>query len=208
MKSRILAVAVIVGGLVLGTVGFAGAAPIFSDNFDSENGGIGALNYSGFANWSVLGGGTVDLIGNGYYDLQPGHGLYVDLDGSTYRAGIMFSRNITVPVEGNYVLSFQLAGNHRNSTTEAVTAMVFFGGLMETLFIPSTQDFTTYTRTLHLYPGDVNLLFSDVSSDNVGALLDNIEIAPVPEPGTIVLLAGGLLGLVGYGRKRRQHKAA
>ena len=41
------------------------------DNFDSENGGAGAANYSGFANWVVTGGGTVDLIGNGTNDCRP-----------------------------------------------------------------------------------------------------------------------------------------
>ena len=43
--------------------GVSQAGVIFEDNFDSENGGVGALNYNGFDNWSVA-SGTVDLIGN------------------------------------------------------------------------------------------------------------------------------------------------
>jgi hypothetical protein len=32
--------------------------------------------------------------------------------------------------------------------------------------------------------------------------LDNAKIAPVPEPGTLVLLGAGLIGLAGYSRKK------
>src|SRR5689334_8568102 len=34
----------------------AGATAIFSDNFNTENGGAGALNYSSFANFTVTNG--------------------------------------------------------------------------------------------------------------------------------------------------------
>ena len=50
-----------------------------------------ALNYTGFANWTVY-SGTVDLIGNGSYDFLPGDGLYVDLDGSTSDAGVLTTK--------------------------------------------------------------------------------------------------------------------
>lgn len=40
-----------------------------------------ALNYEGFINWDVT-AGRVDLIGNGLWDVRPGNGLYVDLQGT------------------------------------------------------------------------------------------------------------------------------
>lgn len=43
----------------------------------------GELNYTGFANWDVI-QNTVDLCGNGFFDLLPGNGLYVDMNGTTY----------------------------------------------------------------------------------------------------------------------------
>ena len=55
----------------------ANAGVIFSDNFNAENGGTGVLNYNSFNNWTVT-DGTVDLIGNGFFDFYPGNGLYVD----------------------------------------------------------------------------------------------------------------------------------
>ena len=74
--------------IIFAFIGAASATPIFEDNFDSENGGNGVTNYTGFINWTVT-DGTVDLIGNGYFDFFPGNGLYVDMDGSTNNAGKM-----------------------------------------------------------------------------------------------------------------------
>lgn len=39
------------------------------------------LNYTDFINWNVT-QGRVDLVGLGLWDVQPGHGLYVDLQGT------------------------------------------------------------------------------------------------------------------------------
>lgn len=39
------------------------------------------LNYTGFINWDVT-AGRVDLCGLGLYDMQPGHGLYADCQGT------------------------------------------------------------------------------------------------------------------------------
>ena len=89
-----------------------------SDNFNTENGGVGALNYTGFANWDVNGGGTVDLIGNSSFDFYPGNGLYVDLDGSSSNAGVLTTKSLFAP--GNYALSFKLGGSQRG-TPESVT---------------------------------------------------------------------------------------
>jgi hypothetical protein len=71
----------------------ASSADIFllNDDFDTENSSIGLLDYSRFSNWIVT-RGSVDLIGNGFYDFYPGNGLYVDLDGSTNEGGKLESK--------------------------------------------------------------------------------------------------------------------
>ena len=121
MKRSILAAALTIAVLPLS----AQAAPIFVDNFNTENGGVGALNHGSFANFSVS-SGTVDLIGNGLYDFLPGNGLYVDLDGSTQNAGLTTADPIALG-PGSYVLSFDLAGNQRGGS-ESVDVNIF-GGL-------------------------------------------------------------------------------
>jgi len=45
--------------------------------------------------------------------------------------------------------------------------------------------------------------FQDNSSDNVGALLDNVSISAVPEPETYAMLLVGL-GLIGFSGRRNK----
>lgn len=221
MRKKALAASVI-SALVICASGVAGASPIFQDDFNGENAGHEALNYSSFSHWRVASGtGTVDLIGNGgTFDFLPGNGLYVDLDGSTGLAGLLESTPISAPA-GNYVLSFDLAGSHRN-TIESVIS--FFSneqapaakgpvsslplnlGVTQILNITSSQGFQTYEVPFSLATlGSFNIAFQSLggNGDNIGALLDNVSVTPVPEPSTILLLASGFFGVAIYGKRRK-----
>jgi hypothetical protein len=170
----------------------ANAGIIFSDNFDGENGGTGALNYSGFANWTVS-DGTVDLIGNGLFDFLPGNGLYIDLDGSTSNAGTITATFALAP--GDYVLSFDLAGNQRNNAAESVAVLVETAIFSETFSLSKSDPFTTFTRLFSVDSAmTVSLSFGGAGGDNIGMLLDNVSVASVPEPATLALLGLCLLG--------------
>lgn len=203
MKPRLFGrvCAVVVAGL-LATQAMA-ATVVFSDDFNAANGGVGVLNYNGFAQWTVS-GGTVDLIGNGYFDFLPGNGLYVDMDGSTGNAGKMTSVNIAL-ASGLYELSFDLAGNHRNGAQETVIVEVNLGSLLSENFSLAMNDpFTTFTRQFSVaVPTIVNLSFEGVGGDNIGMLLDNVAVTVVPLPAAA--WAGlSLIGGIAVRRRIRQ----
>ncbi|MEJ2430399.1 MAG: PEP-CTERM sorting domain-containing protein [Deltaproteobacteria bacterium] len=206
MKFRHL-VLILLLALSLGLMPATGmASMVFQDNFDSENGGVGVTNYTGFANWTVT-DGTVDLIGNGFFDFLPGNGLYVDMDGSTGNAGIMTTEFVLDP--GVYLLSFELAGNHRNTSPEEVIVQVALGSLINKTYSLNRDDpFTLFDESFTVSSAmTVALSFEGVGGDNIGMLLDDVIVqttASAPEPSTMLLIATGLVGLVGFRRKFRK----
>jgi hypothetical protein len=184
----------------------AQAAPILSDNFNSENGGAAQLNYSNFANWNVT-AGSVDLIGNGSFDFYPGNGLYVDLDGSTGQAGMLTSKLTFAP--GTYQLSFELGGSQRGVLDHVIVTL---GNYSETFTLQSTDPLTLFTRTVNLSAA-APLSFTNVEPGNIGGILDNVTVtatpaAAVPEPSTLALFALGGGALAGWRRWRKRRATA
>lgn len=189
----------------------ANAITIFSDDFNSE-GPVDTFNYTGFANWTVA-PGTVDLIGaGGAYDLFPGNGLYVDLDGSTGVAGTMTSIGIGV-TPGNYVLSFMLGGNARSAPNDTVNVSVDTGFAAQGYSLASSDPLAL--QTIPFVVGSattINLVFANLGGDNTGAILDNVTLErlesskpdggdSVPDGGMSVVLLGMSLFAIGFGRK-------
>ncbi|MEN6375595.1 MAG: VPLPA-CTERM sorting domain-containing protein [Smithella sp.] len=178
----------------------AGAASAsFFDNFNTENGGVGLLNYNNFTQWQIT-NGTVDLIGSpGFWNYFPSYGLYVDLDGSSGQAGIMTTKTTFAP--GSYKLEFLLAGSQRGDTN---TVDISMGNWTQTLTLNSSDPLTLYSYNITINTVGP-LSFHNRGGDDVGAILDNVSVSAssstVPIPAAAWLLGSGLLGLVGLRKK-------
>ncbi len=193
--------------------GSANAFVVFEDNFEDYDftssvwSNLTSLTKPGDTSptW-VASDGTFDVIGVGTpYDYFGGaYGQYLDLDGSSSNASDIYaSGDIDA---GDYLLSFDLAGNHRNASFEQVTVSVALAGFSEAFSLSQNEGFTTFTRVFTIdTPGTGSLMFSSFGGDNVGMLLDNVKIesvgSTVPEPATIVLFATGLAGFAVRRRK-------
>ncbi len=175
---------------------------VFQDNFNTENGGVPALNYYSFTNWTVTGtNGSVDLIGNGTWDGYPGNGLYVDLAGSTSATGLLATMQTFGP--GTYILEFDIGKSPWQNVSNIVTVtfgdwstMLDYSGQAPTnVFDHRTFTFTTTeTGVLSFYDAAANV--------NFGAYLDNVQVNLVPIPAALWLFGSGLVGLVVLRRKR------
>ncbi len=177
------------------------AATLLEDNFDAENSGTGTLNYSGLANWDVT-DGSVDLIGNGFFDYLPGNGLYLDLDGTTGNAGKLESKTTYSFNPGDIVeLKFNLAGSQRGDT-DSVT--VSLGSLLNEVFTLNSlpTSFTNITRSFTVASAtNAELVFDHLSGgDNSGLLLDNVKLSVNPQtPPTSVPEPASTLGILALG---------
>lgn len=175
----------------------AQSAVIFSDNFDSYPATTNATNFGG--NWTVT-NGSVDVIGNGFFDFYPGNGLYIDLDGSTNDPGDFTSKALSVNA-GTYTLEFVLSGSTRG---ESNTVDVSFGSYSESFDLASNYPVTTFTRTVNFASNSLaSVVFKNGGSDNMGALLFNVTVASVPEAETAAMMLAGL-GIMGSIVRRRK----
>jgi hypothetical protein len=200
----------LVGSLALsGVCVTASAATLFEDAFNTTT--TAALNQTVFTNFNVT-GGTVDVIGNGFNDLLPGNGLYVDLDGSSNQAGLFSTKNSFSLVPGTtYTLSFSLAGSQRGDTN--LVTVTLGSAFNQTFTRLSGDPFTTVSANISvLAPVTAPLTFQNAGGDNTGALLDNVSltsnaVAAIPEPENYAMMLAGL-GVMAFLLRRKKQSSA
>lgn len=189
------------------SAGHASAAVVLSDNFNAS--GPPTVNWPGDAVFTSTGGAlaSVDLIGSpgNFYDLEPGNGYYVDLDGSTGNgndpAGQLTSVLSFGP--GSYSLSFFLAGNNRVSTTQSTT--VSLGDFSTTITPGAFDGFSAFNFNFSTATSG-NLIFTENGPSNQqGNLLDNVTLTAVPEPATWGLMILGF-GAIGLAIRSKRHR--
>ncbi len=180
----------------------ASAIVVFEDNFDAET---VALNKVSLTNWTIS-DGTVDVIGPGLYDLVPGNGNYLDMDGSTGNAGKITSTLLNL-VSGSYSLSYYLAGNQRNGADEEVDVAVEVGVASTSHSLTQSDGFQQFFLNFSLVADQqVSISFEGEGHDNIGMLLDNVKLERrgVPDAGTTAGLLG--LSLIGLAALRKRSK--
>ncbi len=207
MRAKILCAAAILATLSAGQA-FA-ATVVLSDNFNAD--GPGVLNWTGDATFVPTSPpGSVDLIGSpgSFWDLLPGHGYYVDLDGTT-GSGNNPSGQLTSVLAfgpGSYTLSFDLAGNNRGYGSQTTT--VSLGGFSTTLTPVNSDPFITHTYSFTTASAGQLMFTESGPSNQQGNLLDNVSLTAVPEPATWAMMMTGLFGLGAVLRRRREQMSA
>jgi len=148
---------------------------VLLSEFNDENDGEGLFNWQGNDEWAVV-AGCVDLHGNGFTDVWPNNGLYIDLDGSCNEGGTIETREEMTLTTGTYVLEFWLAGNNRRD--EPDTVLVNFGSLHQEQIVMARKDpFRLFSRELNVTQGtSAKLSFQNLGGDNEGALLDLVRV--------------------------------
>ena len=192
----------------------AAALTCSNDNFNAENGGAGAAEYSGFANWIAA---NIDLLAPGYFfnlcQAAGGSTPCVDMEGSGN--GSLTTKAAFDLAPGGVTIQFDLAGDQRGHSNNTVTASLVstLGAVLfsEVFNLAGDADFTTFTRTVTLAdPTSARLRFlSGGPADSFGMLLDNVVLTagavttPMPEPSSL-LLAGRRLRADGIARPAPQ----
>jgi hypothetical protein len=208
----------------------AQAAPVFSDNFDSET--SNASNYAGFANFQVT--GYVDVIGAGNPDGILVSSNVVDLAGQsgpgtlTSKASFLFNSGDTVR------LSYDAGSAQRGSMNNffsrlnfsSSTSLINFGtglsGFNDIVWFPSIKlpYFTVWsgfsdnapflTHSIFFTAGSAGSLTFSIGTRNAepfGPLIDNVklDITPnaVPEASTWAMMIAGF-GTIGMALRRRR----
>jgi RHS repeat-associated protein len=157
---------------------------LFVDTFNTEHGGVSALNYDAFANWQVS-QGTVDLLGNGVYDYHPGNGLFLDLDGSTYDAATLTTRQQFDLQPGWYTLQFDVSDCYGGGNVMDIRLGSVY---LERFWYANRTNLQTVTRSILItQPTSGALIFDHAGGDRAGFILDNVRLSrqllgTTPEP--------------------------
>jgi hypothetical protein len=201
-KSLVLGGSLLLAASCLSTA--SQATNVLSDNFDSENGGVTALQYTNFTNFDVTGTG-VDLVKTPDYGIicAGGSGSCVDLSGTPGPGGLISKLSYAFSAGDLVTLTFDISGNQRTGagddqfdagfnltgtvhdyTLDGTYAhfVAFGGGDVSDLKVivsgfANGNSFFTYVQSFRATTdGTAQIFFSTPEDGNIGPLLDNVSL--------------------------------
>jgi hypothetical protein len=188
--------------LLLGTGVLASADPILlNGDFSTPNQGGGYTYSPTGADWTFAGGSGIQANGSAWGFTSAPVGTQ-----TAFLQGVgSVSQDITGLVAGQgYTVSFYLE-QRPNYGVDPVTVSV--GGVNLLSGVDSPANWTLYTETF-IATNPTELLNFSTSIPNFGGDYDagvsgvSVAVAATPEPGSIILLGSGLLGLFGAVRRK------
>jgi uncharacterized protein (TIGR03382 family) len=181
------------------------AAATIANDFNSENGGLSALNYAGFADLVVT--GAVDLVFTPDFGITcaGGTGGCVDLGGSPGPGAV----SVTLPAPGGpgvyaVTFSFDLSGNQRlpGSVDGFYWGIIYGGGPFDTTpleFIDWDAPFNSYGLVIDFVTagGFWTAYVGTTNPGTAGPILDNFvftvsDRTDIPTPAALALFGLGL----------------
>jgi hypothetical protein len=188
--------------MALATSAASAATTVFSDNFDDGD----------VSDWTLTTnyGGTTFLGVRDDAFVSPGFALYTYLQAPPggIQLTVRGSRTFETPVAGDYVLDLFARSSPCSGCTISYDVLVN-GVSLERKFAPDAFEARSFALT-GLAAGEHTLTLgihtTNASSGRFSASFDDVVIsttAPIPEPGTWALMAGGLGLVVVAGRRRR-----
>jgi len=202
-------------------------ATLLNGSFEIANSGVSLPNINTFRTttgdsmfgWLVE-SGNVDWVETGYWNSSQGN-YSVDMDGTT--AGKLGQSFDTV-AGGKYTVSFDLSGNPWGGALQSLQVSIFDSG-NSSLFSSQYDNNNPYSSGRVSVPGFTGMIWNNQSFEFIatsdfskivfqsltpgfyGPAIDNVnvaklDVAPVPEPISMLLFGTGIVGIGGYLRKK------